>query len=838
MLGKFLNRFDSSYKEFKSASKIADEILKKEQEISNFTDEELQNKTEYFKDKLSTGSTLDDILVEAFAVVREASFRVTGMKPFYVQVIGGIVLHHGNIAEMKTGEGKTLTSVMPAYLNALEGNGVHIITVNDYLASREATGEIGDIFRWLGLTVGLNLRDLTPQQKQEVYNCDIVYSTNNEIGFDYLRDNMVLYKNNRVQTRGLNYAIIDEVDSILVDEARTPLIISGGVAKAQNLYELSDRIVKSLKVDEDYTVEVKSKAVSLTETGIHKCEKMLNLDNLYDLNHAGLVHHLHQALKANYTLDNEVDYIIQDGKIVIVDQFTGRLMPGRAFSEGLHQAIEAKEGVEIKEETRTMATITFQNLFRMYNKLSGMTGTAKTEEEEFRDIYNMYVVEIPTNKPVIRDDKTDYIFPSNVGKYKKLIKDVKAIHEKGQPILIGTVAVETSEYISKLFDKERIPHEVLNAKNHFREADIIAKAGEKYSVTIATNMAGRGTDIKLSEEVKALGGLYVIGTERHDSRRIDNQLRGRSGRQGDPGTTQFYISYDDKLLSRMGNDFTKRALSMITTDEDEPLTSKLYTRAIESAQRQIEGNNYDARKRVLQYDEVLSIQREIMYKIRNEVLDSDSYHDKIVSVIPEVIEVVLMQFVAENEFVFDENVINSTLEYINSHYLDDNFNIEKLDWDTQESFLGYIQEKSLEYYENKVNGIEDENIKKEFEKIVSLRVYDTHWTKHIDTMAHLKEGIGLRGYAQQNPLREYTMEGKRLFDDMMLQINKDLVQFTMRSTVRPNAQREEVIKGKAMRDSEKENVKKNPIRKSKKIGVNSPCPCGSGKKYKRCCGKQ
>ncbi len=835
MLKNLLSMFDSSNAEFKKSEKLAREIESLDGEMQALDDADLQNKFSEFRERYENGETLDEMLVEAFAVVREASDRVLNMKPFFVQLIGGIVLHHGNIAEMKTGEGKTLTSVLPAYLNAIVGKGVHIITVNDYLATREAEGEIGDLFRWLGLSVGLNVRDLSPVQKREVYDCDIVYTTNNELGFDYLRDNMVLYSNRRVQQRGLHYAIIDEVDSILIDEARTPLIISGGKTKTSSIYMQADDAAKNLKVDEDFILDLKTKSVSLTQEGIAKCERFFNVDNLYDLEHASIVHNLHQALKANYTLDNEVDYIIKDGEIVIVDQFTGRLMPGRAFSEGLHQAIEAKEGVTIKDETKTMATITFQNLFRMYSKLSGMTGTAKTEEEEFRDIYNMYVVAIPTNKPIARVDVVDKIFSTVRGKYTCLVRDVKEIHETGQPILIGTVAVETSEVISSLLSKAGIKHEVLNAKNHFREADIIAKAGHKGSVTIATNMAGRGTDIKLGEGVVDLGGLYVIGTERHESRRIDNQLRGRSGRQGDPGRSQFYVSFEDTLMIRFGTQNAER-LKRAGFAEDEPIQMKMFAKSIESAQNRIEGNNYDMRKRVLQFDEVMSSQRKVMYKLRNDIIDFESYHEQVLHLIDNVVHSYVRNIVIEKES-FNEEVVSQVIDYTNSHYFSSDNQVTTIDYNDEESFISNLVAKITEAYEAKLEVIEDVKARNEFEKVIALRVFDTHWIKQIDTMEHLKEGIGLRSYAQQNPLHEYTMEGKRLFDEMMFNIEKDIVQFCLKSQIRTNTERTEVIKGKAVRDASKENTKRKPV-SSKKIKVNQPCPCGSGKKYKHCCGKQ
>ena len=604
--------FDHEYKELKKFSALADKIEALEPEYAKLTDYELQAKTDEFKNRLEKGETLDELLVEAYATAREACFRVIGEKPYYVQLLGAIAIHFGNIAEMKTGEGKTLTSVMPAYLNALSGNGVHIVTVNEYLADRDANW-MGNIHRFLGLTVGTNLRSLSPTEKKEQYNCDILYTTNNELGFDYLRDNMVVQKENRVQ-RGLNFAIIDEVDSVLIDEARTPLIISGGEMKSARLYTDADSFVKSLKNEEDYIYDEKTKSVTLTEEGVKKGEQRFGVDNLYDINQTSLVHHINQALKANYSMRNDVDYVVQDGEVVIVDQFTGRLMKGRAFSDGLHQAIEAKEGVKIQQETKTLATITFQNLFRMYKKLSGMTGTAKTEEEEFRNIYNMFVICIPTNKEVIRDDEPDLVYATKVGKYKALINEIERRYKTGQPVLVGTIAIETNELISDLLRKRKIPHEVLNAKNHAREAEIIAKAGEKKAVTIATNMAGRGTDIKLTDEVKELGGLCVLGTERHESRRIDNQLRGRSGRQGDPGFTQFYVSMEDDLMVRFGTDRIKMMMQTLGFTEDQAIKSKTFSRAIATAQSRVEGNNFDIRKQLLQYDDVMNNQREIIVK--------------------------------------------------------------------------------------------------------------------------------------------------------------------------------------------------------------------------------
>ena len=620
MAGILSKIFDMNNRELKRLEKIADKIEALAPDMERLSDDELRAKTDEFKDRLAKGETLDDLLVEAFAVVREAARRVLGLYPYRVQLMGGAVLHDGNIAEMKTGEGKTLTSTMPVYLNALTGEGVHVVTVNDYLAKRDAT-EMGKLFEFLGLTVGINLNDMTREEKQAAYNCDITYGTNNEFGFDYLRDNMVLYKEQMVQ-RPLNYAVVDEVDSILIDEARTPLIISGSAKKSTQLYLQANAFVNTLREDVDYTVDIKAKTVILTEEGINKAEKAFGIDNLFNVEHVTLNHHINQALRAKVIMQRDVDYVVQDGEIVIVDPFTGRLMKGRRYSDGLHQAIEAKEGVEIQNESKTMATITFQNYFRMYKKLAGMTGTARTEEEEFRNIYNMNVIEIPTNKPVIRDDRPDLIYATMEGKFRAVVEDIAQRNALGQPVLVGTVAIETSELISDMLKKRGIRHNVLNAKNHAREAEIIAQAGQKGAVTIATNMAGRGTDIKLGEGVRELGGLAVIGTERHESRRIDNQLRGRSGRQGDPGVTQFYLSMEDELMRRFGSDNMKNMMERLGMDDSQPIQSKMVTRAVESAQKRVEGNNYDARKRLLEYDDVIRQQREIIYQQRFEVLDS------------------------------------------------------------------------------------------------------------------------------------------------------------------------------------------------------------------------
>ena len=823
--------FDFEYKELRRFMKIADQIEAKSDEYEKLTDKQLQHKTEDFKKELEKGKTLDDILVDAFATVREAAKRVINEKPFYTQVLGALAIHYGNIAEMKTGEGKTLTSVMPAYLNALTGEGVHIITVNEYLASRDAAW-MGQIFEFLGLTVGTNLRDLSPAEKRERYNCDVLYSTNNEIGFDYLRDNMVVRKEDRVQ-RPLNFAIVDEVDSVLIDEARTPLIISGGAMHSNNQYMDAQRFVRDLKENEDFIIDEKTKSINLTDEGSKKCEKFYGIDNMYDIKYSALVHHINQALRANFTMKNEVDYVVQDGKVVIVDQFTGRLMQGRAFSEGLHQAIEAKEGVKINEETKTLATITFQNLFRMYKKLSGMTGTAKTEEEEFRNIYNMYVIQIPTNKPVIRKDMADLIFATKQDKYNAIIKEIKERHATGQPVLVGTIAIETSELISNMLKKERIKHEVLNAKNHAREAEIIAKAGEIGSVTIATNMAGRGTDIKLGEGVKELGGLCVIGTERHESRRIDNQLRGRAGRQGDPGYTQFFVSFEDDLMVRFGTDRFKDLLQAAGLGTTINLRSKTMTRNVESAQKKVEGNNFDIRKSLLQYDDVMGRQREIMYERRNEILDSDSIHESIINLIKDHIYNLVMSHLVEQPELLEFDC-SEICEYVNENLLrNSNMKLSEIINKSKDEVIQILEDKIIGEYENKIKDLPEE-IVNDFEKVIALRVIDTHWMEHINTMDHLKEGIGLRSYAQNNPLVEYTNEGFQLFDEMLDTINREITKYLLKAEIKQNLERKEVAKPTGTNDS-KDKVK--TTRKVEKIGRNEPCPCGSGKKYKQCCGK-
>ncbi len=824
----FRKLFDTEYKELKKFEKIADEIVALDPEYSKLSDDELKAKTEEFKRELDSGKVLDDLIVPAFATAREAAFRVIGEKPYYVQILGGLALHFGNIAEMKTGEGKTLTETMPTYLNALTGKGVHIVTVNEFLAKRDAEW-MGNIYRFLGLTVGLNMRELSPKEKQEAYNCDITYSTNNEIGFDYLRDNMVVQADKRVQ-RPLNYCIVDEVDSILIDEARTPLIISGGRMQSNNLYIDADRAVKKLNETDDFVVDAKTKSVSLTEEGSKKIEKIFHLNNLYDIDNTALVHHLTQALKANFGFKKDVDYVVADDKVIIVDQFTGRLMQGRQFSEGLHQAIEAKEGVTINTETKTMATITFQNLFRMYNKLSGMTGTAKTEEEEFRNIYNMYVIEIPTNKPVIREDLADLVYANEKAKYQAIINTVKEIHETGRPILIGTISVEANEYLSSLLKKANLKHEVLNAKNHEREAEIIAKAGSKGAITLATNMAGRGTDIKLGEGVRELGGLCVIGTERHESRRIDNQLRGRAGRQGDPGMSQFFVSFEDDLMRRFGTDRIKGMLESMGVG-DQAIRSKALTRSIESAQKKVEGNNYDIRKNLLDYDNVLNEQREIVYARRNEILDMDSIHERVIDTFKNVVSDICKGHLEPEGYLTEADKDDIT-EYINNNYLKKNnlkfVDIKDLNDEETEKF---ITDLVIRDYEDK---IKDVPVSDDFEKAISLRVIDSNWVDHMSAMEHLKEGIGLRGYGQVNPVQAYTMEGFELFEDLLNRIDNQTATFLLNAEIRQNVTRKQTLDGKANDGKEKE--KATPKRVNK-IGRNDPCPCGSGKKYKNCCGK-
>lgn len=809
--------FDPSKKELKYARRIADQVFALESKTAQLSDQELRQKTEEFKQRYQAGEPLEDLQIEAYAVVREASKRVTGLIPYHVQIQGAVAIFHGNIAEMKTGEGKTLTSVMPAYLSALNGEGVHIVTVNEYLAKREAEGEIGDLFRFLGLTVGLNLREKTREEKQAAYDCDILYSTNSELGFDYLRDHMVLFAKDMVAQRGLNFAIIDEVDSILVDEARTPLIISGGAKNNHNLYQAADRFAKSLR-DDDYEIDIESRSIALSPSGIKRAEQVFQLDNLYDLSHVTLVHHINNALRANYVMARDKEYMVDQNEVLIIDQFTGRVLRGRQFSEGLHQALEAKEGVEIKKETVTIATITYQNFFRMYKKLSGMTGTAKTEEEEFRDIYNMDVIEIPTNAPIIRKDEPDYIYATLEEKFEALIEEISRRHEIGQPLLIGTIAVETSEDLSRALRAKRIPHEVLNAKNHEREAEIVAKAGLKGAVTIATNMAGRGTDIKLGEGVVELGGLAVLGSERHESRRIDNQLRGRSGRQGDPGYSRFYLSAEDELMQRFGGDSFKRRvqfLARLNESTGQPLSSKIFSRFVTGAQKRIEGNNFDSRKNVLKYDDVLRKQREIIYKERRDVLILSSIEDHVWNTVETAITNIANQFIhplGRGEYDIDDDQI---IAQFNGNI----FHPNTLDKEVLEQYdeVGVVEHligiAKAEFNYKKENVPPE--IFNEFLKVVMLRVIDTYWMRHIDAMSELRQSVSLQSYGQQNPLMIYQQEGLRMFNEMVEKIGTDVARYTLRAQIQMNVQREAVVKNTSTNEGRDDRPKKPKMRKNR-----------------------
>ena len=833
----FKKLFEVSRKELKRLSKTADQVLSLEDEFKKLSDTELQNKTIEFKERFGNGETLDNLLVEAYAVVREASTRFLKMTPFHVQVMGAVTIHDGNIAEMKTGEGKTLTAVMPAYLNAIAGDGVHIVTVNEYLASREAEGEIGDLFRWLGLTVGLNKRELTKEEKRDAYLCDILYSTNNELGFDYLRDHMVIYKEQIVQ-RPLNFSIIDEVDSILIDEARTPLIISGGSKNTGNLYLQAQAFARNLVNDVDFEIEVKTKSVTLTEEGMYKAESYFSLENLYDLHNVAILHSITNALKANFTMDNDVDYVVKEDQVIIVDSFTGRLMIGRQFSDGLHQALEAKEGVQIKKETSTLATITFQNFFRMYHKLSGMTGTAKTEEEEFRNIYNMLVIEIPTNMPVIRDDANDLIFATMNAKYEAIAAEIAKRNAIGQPMLVGTISIETSELLSKLLKRKGVKHDVLNAKQHEREAEIVEKAGQQYSVTIATNMAGRGTDIKLGEGVVALGGLAVLGTERHESRRIDNQLRGRAGRQGDPGYSRFFLSGEDELLRRFGGERFKNQLELLTRTRDSkdesPVEYKVFSRMVERAQTQIEGNNFDRRKTVLQYDEVLRKQREVIYAQRRDILFNVSIIDIVEGMLKRAMNAKISAHV-DYDGKTPKVIAEDLYKVIDGKYFNPGLvSKSKLD-DTPENVYEYLDELIQEDIKQKIEKFTDEKFN-EFLKVVVLRVVDTYWVQHIDQMSELRQGIGLQSYAQMNPLREYQETGFTMFNDLITSIEENVTRYVLRAVIRDNLQRVQVAKPTSTHSGKEEETKKKP-RTVNKVGRNDPCPCGSGKKYKQCHGR-
>ena len=908
-----------SEKEVKRVMPIVAKINSLEEEISKLSDSELIAKTPYFKEQLKNGKTLDDILPEAFAVVREASKRVLGMRHFDVQLIGGIILHQGRIAEMKTGEGKTLVATLPVYLNALTGEGVHVITVNDYLAKRDSEW-MGKLYKFLGLSVGLVIAGMNPAEKQVAYSCDVTYGTNNEFGFDYLRDNMVIYKNQLVQ-RKLKYAIVDEIDSILIDEARTPLIISGRGAESSNLYQKADRFVKKLQpkiiIEEDdkdleqsednekydYIVDLKSKSATLTQKGIKKAEQEFNLENFNDLENSELVHDVNQALHANGIMKRDKDYIVKDGQVLIVDEFTGRIMYGRRYNNGLHQAIEAKEHVKINDESKTLATITFQNYFRMYEKLSGMTGTAMTEEAEFEEIYKLDVVEIPTNKPMIRKDYPDIIYKNEDVKFRAVIEDIKQAHSKGQPVLIGTVSIDKSEKLSKLLDKEGIPHEVLNAKYHEKEAQIIAQAGKYGAVTIATNMAGRGTDIMLGgnseylakQEMKKLkysdeeieeaiahnetdnkailaarakfaelekkyadeikeekkkvieaGGLKIIGTQRHESRRIDNQLRGRSGRQGDPGESRFYIGLDDDLMKIFGGDMITRVYNTLGAAEDLPIESKTISRAVENAQKKVEGRNFSIRKNVLQYDDVMNVQRTVIYAQRREVLDGKNLKDSISKMMDSVVELVVVTHFVDGETVNKETL----LQDIQNTFGISEVEVLKSDNFTQADVIAELQDRIHEIYDAKEKEFGEENLR-ELERVVMLKIVDQKWMDHIDNMDELKKGIGLRGYGQKDPVVQYRLEGTEMFDDMIEDIKTDVVKILLNIRKKEGPiQRTETAKvtGAGLEDtainlvdgnlSEKEGgMNKTVVNEGPKVGRNDPCPCGSGKKYKNCCGK-
>ncbi|WP_436675814.1 preprotein translocase subunit SecA [Lactiplantibacillus plantarum] len=778
---------ESDKRTIRRLDKIANKVEAYADEYGKLSDADLQAKTPEFRERYKEGESLDDLLPEAFATAREGAKRVLGLYPFHVQILGGIVLHQGDIAEMKTGEGKTLTATMPVYLNAISGRGVHVVTVNEYLSARDAT-EMGELYNWLGMSVGINGAEKSPEEKRAAYNADITYSTNGEIGFDYLRDNMVVYREDMVQ-RPLNFAIIDEVDSILIDEARTPLIISGQSEGTTGMYKRADRFAKTLTKDEDYKVDLESKTVALLDEGIRKAEKYFGLENLYDTDNTALNHYLDEALRANYIMLKDKDYVISDGQALIVDSFTGRIMDGRRFSDGLHQAIEAKEHVEIQEETKTMANITYQNLFRMYKKLSGMTGTAKTEQEEFREIYNMEVITIPTNRPMIRDDRSDLLYPTLQSKFNAVVKEIKQLHEKGQPMLIGTVAVETSEYLSHRLDEENIPHVVLNAKNHAKEADIVANAGQRGAVTIATNMAGRGTDIKLGPGVKEVGGLAVIGTERHESRRIDNQLRGRAGRQGDPGMSQFYLSLEDDLMLRFGSERIKNFLQrMNVEDDDAVIQSRMITRQVESAQKRVEGNNYDSRKNVLQYDDVMRAQREVIYGERQQVImEEKSLKPVIMPMIKRTVERTVQLHMQGDAKDWD---LDAVVDFAQAAMVkEDSISVADLKGKSPAEVEAYLMDRVDKIYADKAKQLYDAGQMLEFEKVVILRVVDSHWTDHIDAMDQLRQSIGLRGYGQLNPLVEYQREGYQMFEEMVADIDYDTTRLFMKSEIRQNIQR-------------------------------------------------
>ena len=826
--------------EQRKLEKMADRVFSYADEMAALSDEQLQAKTTEFKERYSKGESLDDLLYEAYAVVREGARRVLGLYPYKVQVMGGIVLHNGDVPEMRTGEGKTLTATMPVYLNALSGKGVHVVTVNEYLTTRDAT-EMGELYSWLGLSVGINLAAKSPLEKREAYNCDITYSTNSEIGFDYLRDNMVVRAEDMVQ-RPLNYALIDEVDSILIDEARTPLIVSGPQGSETNqLYFLADNLVKSLD-KEDYIIDVPSKTIGLSDTGIDKAEKFFKLNNLYDIENVAITHFLDNALRANYIMTYDVDYLVnEDQEVMIIDPFTGRTMEGRRYSDGLHQAIEAKEGVSVQNESKTSASITYQNLFRMYKKLAGMTGTGKTEEEEFREVYNIRVVPIPTNRPIARVDHEDLLYPSLEYKFNAVIADVKRRYEKGQPVLVGTVSVETSDLISQKLVAAGVPHEVLNAKNHYREAQIIMNAGQRGAVTIATNMAGRGTDIKLGPGVRELGGLCVIGTERHESRRIDNQLRGRSGRQGDPGESQFYLSLEDDLMKRFGSERIKVFMERMNLSEEESvIKSKMLTRQVESAQKRVEGNNYDSRKQVLQYDDVMREQREIIYKQRQDVITADR------DLAPEIKAMMKRTIERQVEGHFlgsKDEAIDGIIKFAHTTLVEDGtLDAESFKPMNKKEIIDELYELALRVYDSQVKKLRDEDRIREFQKVLILRVVDNKWTDHIDAMDQLRNAVSLRGYAQNNPIVEYQSESFNMFNDMIGAIEFEVTRLMMKAQIHDNIERERSVQ--ESRTTAVKNIMPNqPVQTKDAVsfeGVdrNDPCPCQSGKKFKNCHGRK
>ncbi|WP_066895752.1 preprotein translocase subunit SecA [Clostridium nigeriense] len=834
----FLEKIFGSYseREVKKLEKIADKIEALDESMQKLSDEELKAKTDEFKSRLKNGETLDDILPEAFAVCREAAWRTLGMKHYRVQLIGGMVLHQGRIAEMKTGEGKTLVATLPLYLNALTGEGVHLVTVNDYLAQRDIEW-MGQLYHFLGLTTGCIVHGLNSEQRRAAYGADITYGTNNEFGFDYLRDNMVIYKEERVQ-RKLNFAVVDEVDSILIDEARTPLIISGAGEKSTKFYNVADNFVKQLLADTDYTIDEKANSVMLTDSGVSKAEKAFGIDNYADAEHLELQHYITQALKANYGMKRDKDYMVKDGQVIIVDEFTGRLMEGRRYSDGLHQAIEAKEGVKIERESKTLATITFQNYFRMYNKLSGMTGTALTEENEFREIYALDVIVVPTNRSVARIDKSDLIYKNTKGKYNSIIEDIIECNKKGQPVLVGTVSIEKSEYLSALLKKRGIKHQVLNAKYHEQEAEIISHAGELGSVTIATNMAGRGTDIKLGEGVKEVGGLKIIGTERHESRRIDNQLRGRSGRQGDPGESVFYISLEDDLMRIFGSEKIQGLMDKLGLEEDEAIDHKMVSKALENAQKKVEGNNFDIRKNLIGYDDVMNMQREVIYKQRSEVLEGKDLKEQIQGMVKELVSDAVK---AHLDNVTDslEKEIERLIQYLEDICLPSKaVKVENLIDLSNDEITEKLLDILMKIYHEKEEEFGEEHFR-EIERVILLRVVDQKWMDHIDNMDHLKQGIGLRAYKQMDPIQAYQMEGSAMFEEMIEGIKVDTVKFLYHIQIQKPVERERVAEETtASHGGEDGDSKKQPVRNENKVGRNDACPCGSGKKYKNCCGRE